>query len=140
MRQPIPHDSDPSDPRWECEFLGLAHGLVMAGAKTRLVARLTAVSLAKARVLYKVLRGTPAPSGPLVQGSPHFFVMQRGSIPAAWSLQGAIFVGCYERTAELSSVPLQRGWRLLAAFNTYLGVTQDLHESSGIRRLDINQA
>ena len=140
MSCPIPHDAAPSDPRWECEFLSLAHGLVMAGAKTRLVARLTAVSLAKARVLYKVLRCAPAPSGPLVQGSPHFFVRQRGSIPAAWSLQCAIFVGCYERTAELSSTPLQRGWRLLAAFNTYLGLTQALHESSAVKRLDINQA
>jgi len=137
---PITHDANPSDPRWEREFLDLAHGLVMAGAKTRLIARLTDHSLQKIRILYKVLRGVSPPSGPIAHGTAHFFAMRRGRVSAAWSIQGAIFIACYERTGELSEVPLQRGWRMLAAFNTYLKITQTLHESSGVKRLDINQA
>ncbi len=137
---PITHDASPSDPRWEREFLDLAHGLVMAGAKTRLIARFTDFSLHKIRYLYKALRGVPAPSGPIVQGTARYFAMRRGRVSAAWSIQSAIFIACYERTGEITEVPLQRGWRMLAAFNTYLNITQTLHESSGIKRLDINQA
>ncbi|MPZ45612.1 MAG: hypothetical protein GEV05_19920 [Betaproteobacteria bacterium] len=137
---PITQDAASSDPRWEREFLDLAHGLVMAGAKTRLIARLTDFSLQRIRNLYKVLRGSYAPSGPLAQGQARFFAMRRGRVSAAWSIQGAIFIACYERTGEIAEVPLQRGWRLLTAFNTYLNLTQELHESSRIKRLDINQA
>jgi hypothetical protein len=66
--------------------------------------------------------------------------MRRGRISAAWSIQGAIFIACYERTGEIAEAPLHRGWRLLAAFKTYLNLTQPLHESTGTKRLDINQA
>jgi hypothetical protein len=137
---PIPQDASPTDPFWEREFLDLAHGLVMAGAKTRLIARLTDFSLQRIRTLYKVLRRTYAPSGPIAHRPARFFAMRRGRISAAWSIQGAIFIACYERTGEIAEVPLQRGWRLLAAFNTYLKLTEQLHESSGTKRLDINQA
>ena len=64
---PITRDAQPSDPRWEREFVELAHGLVMAGAKTKLIARYTGMSIRKIRNLYGLLRQMAAPAGPIVQ-------------------------------------------------------------------------
>jgi len=136
---PITLDAQPSDPRWEREFLELAHGLVMAGAKTTLITRFTGLSVRKIRSLYHLLRGVAAPSGPIVQGQARFFAMRSTRTSSAWSIQCAIFLACYERVGTITEQPLHRGWQLLAAFNTYLRLTELLKKSTAVKQLDINQ-
>ncbi len=136
---PIPRDADPADSLWEREFLELAHGLVMAGAKTRLIARYTGLPLRRIRVLYRTLRGVAAPSGPIAQGSARFFALRSRHTSAAWNIQCAAFLGCYERIGSLTEQPLHRGWQLLAAFNAYLAITDSLTKSAAVKQLDINQ-
>lgn len=137
---PIPEDASPSDPRWEIAFLELAHGLVMAGAKGKIIARFTDLPLSKIRKTYKVLRGTDPPPGPVMQGSARFFAIPSKRTSAAWSIQCAIFLACYERVGKITKTPVQRGWRLLAAFTVYLSLTEKLCQTASIKRLDINQA
>jgi hypothetical protein len=136
---PIGHDAQPSDPRWQREFLELAHGLVMAGAKTKLIARFTGLSIRKIRSLYLMLRSTAAPSGPIAQGQARFFAMRSTRTSSAWSIQCAIFLACYEHIETIAERPLHRGWRLLAAFNCYLSLTEALKQTTAVKRLDINQ-
>jgi hypothetical protein len=40
---------------------------------------------------------------------------------------------------KITDTPVQRGWRLLAAFGVYLSLTEKLHQTASIKRLDINQ-
>jgi hypothetical protein len=138
--KPIDHDANPRDPRWELEFLRLAHGLVMLGAKTRLIARLTTLPLSKIRKLYKALRSTRAPSGPVFRAQARYFAIPSAQTSASWSVQCAIFLACYEDIGEITEINLHRGWRLLAAFKTYLALTTDKGKTAGTKRLDINQA
>lgn len=137
---PIPEDAKPGDPRWECAYLDLAHGLIMAGAKARIIERFTDISHRRIRALYRALRGIAPPSGPVTQGSARFFAISGRSTSEAWSVQCAIFLECFERTGRVAAVPLHRGWRLLAAFKSYLSITEHLHDVISIKRLDINQA
>lgn len=138
--KPIPEDASPGDPRWEIAFLDLAHGLVMAGAKGKIISRFTDLPLSKIRKMYKALRSTDPPSGPVMQGSARFFAIPSKHTSAAWSIQCAIFLACYERVGVITETPVQRGWRLLAAFSVYLSVTEKLYQTVSIKRLDINQA
>lgn len=137
---PIPEDAKPGDPRWECAYLVLAQGLIMAGAKARIIERFTDISHRKVKGLYRALRGIAPPSGPVTQGSARYFAVPGKTTSEAWSVQCAIFLECFERTGNVSAVPLHRGWRLLAAFRTYLSITERLNEAVSIKRLDINQA
>jgi hypothetical protein len=136
----IPREAQPSDTRWEPAFLELAHGLVMAGAKARLIARLTQCSQRKVRHLYQTLRGIPAPAGPVLQATARLFAIPRAQTSSAWSIQCAIFLACYERIGRIMERPLHRGWQLLAAFNAYLSITEELQRATAVNRLDINQA
>lgn len=135
----IPRDAQPGDARWELEFLELAHGLIMAGAKAKLIACLTALSQRKIRSLYHSLRGIAAPAGPVLQGKARFFAMRRAQTSSAWSIQCAIFLACYERVGAITERPLHRGWQLLAAFNAYISLTAKLRRATAVNRLDINQ-
>ena len=137
--RPIPEDASPRDPRWEVAFLDLAHGLVMAGAKAKLISRLTDFPLSKVRKIYIALRGMDPPPGPATTGGARNFVMRRKRVTAAWSIQCAIFLACYERVGEITETPVHRGWRMLAAFGVYLSLTQKLYQAASIKRLDINQ-
>jgi hypothetical protein len=137
---PIPEDASARDPRWAVAFLDLAHGLVMAGAKARIIARFTGFPLGTIRKMYKALRGTDPPSGPVMQGSAQFFAMRSKHTSEAWSIQSAIFMACYERVGTITAMKLHRGWQLLAAFTVYKGLTEKLHQATAIKRLDINQA
>jgi len=40
----------------------------------------------------------------------------------------------------ITPTPVHRGWRLLAAFNSYISLTERLSSTIPIKRLDINQA
>jgi hypothetical protein len=41
---------------------------------------------------------------------------------------------------RIATTPVHRGWRLLAAYNAYLILTERLNRTGSIKRLDINQA
>ncbi len=137
---PIPEDAKPRDPRWAIAYLELAHGMVMAGAKAKLIERYTDLPHRRVRELYRALRGTPPPSGPIMQGRAEYFALRTQHTSEAWTIQCGIFLECYERMELITSIPLQRGWRLLAAFKSYLGITEKLSQSTSVRRLDLNQA
>ena len=75
-----------------------------------------------------------------MQGSARYFAMPSKRTSTAWSIQCAIFLACYERMGKITTTPVQRGWLLLAAFNSYLSLTEKLNQTTSIKRLDINQA
>lgn len=137
---PILEDARPGDPRWECAFLDLAHGLVMVGAKAKIIERFTDLSHRRIRSMYRALRGMSPPAGPVTQGSARFFAVPTRDTSEAWSIQCAIFLECFERTGRITTMPLHRGWRLLAAFKSYLSITEKLNDAVAVKRLDVNQA
>ena len=121
-------------------FLELAHGMVVAGSKAKLIERYTHLPHRRISELYRALRGTLPPAGPIMQGRAEYFALRTQHTSEAWAIQCGIFLECYERMELITTVPLQRGWRLLAAFKSYICITEKLSQSSSIRRLDINQA
>ena len=137
---PIPEGASPVDPRWEIAFLDLAHGFVLAGAKAKIISRFTELPLWRIRRMYRALRGTDPPPGPVMQGNARLFAIPSKRTSAEWSIQCAIFLACYERLGELTETPVQRGWRLLGAFTVYLSLTEKLHRTASVKRLDINRA
>jgi Flagellar transcriptional activator (FlhC) len=137
---PIPENARPDDPRWAIAFLHLAHGLVIAGAKAKIIERFTESPHRRVREMYKALRGIAPPAGPVMQGSARFFALPSKNTSEASRIQSAIFLACYERMGSITTTPVQRGWRLLAAFNAYLSLTENFNQSGSIKRLDINQA
>ena len=90
--------------------------------------------------MYKVVLGTDPPPGPVMKGSPRSFAVPGKRTSAAWTIQCAIFLACYERLGKLVETPVQRGWHLLAAFTIYLSLTEKLSRSASVDRLDINRA
>jgi hypothetical protein len=137
---PITADARAGDPRWSVPYLKLAEGLVVAGAKAKLVERFTELPHSRVRILYQAFRGTAPPSGPLTQGSARQFAVPGKHTSESLRIQCAIFLACYDRMGRISAVPLQRGWHLLAAFNAYLDLTDKLSATTSVKRLDINQA
>ena len=137
--QPIPENARPDDPLWAVAFLDLAHGLVMAGAKAKIIERLTALPHSRVADTYVALRGTAPPAGPVMQGSARYFAMTGKRTSQASRIQCAIFLACFEHFGKITTTPVHRGWRLLAAFNTYLSLTDTPHLTNPIKRLDINQ-
>ncbi len=137
---PIPENARPDDPRWAVAFLCLAHDLVIAGAKAKIIERFTELPHRRVREIYKALRGIAPPAGPVMQGSARYFAVPGKNTSEASRIQCAIFLACYDRMGRITTTPVQRGWRLLAAFNAYLCLTEKLNETASIKRLDINQA
>lgn len=137
---PIPERARPDDPRWAVAYLELATGLVIAGARAKIIARLTDIPLPKISQLYRGLRNTAPPPGPVMQGHARFFAIASKYTPEAWSVQSAILLSCYDLMGKAMEEPAQRGWQFLAAFNAYLSLTEKLHRFDSVRRLDINQA
>jgi hypothetical protein len=121
-------------------YLKLAEGLVIAGAKAKLVERYTHLPHSRVSEIYRAFRGAPPPAGPIMQGSARFFAVPGKNTSEALRIQCSIFLGCYERIGEITTTPLHRGWQLLTAFNAYLGLTEKLSETACVKRLDINQA
>src|ERR1700674_4304522 len=112
----------------------------MAGAKTKIIRRFTQLAQRRVGELYKALRGVAPPAGPVMQGSARFFSVPNKHTSWACTIQCAIFLDCYERMGKITSPQVHRGWRLLAAFNSYISLTEKLNETASIKRLDINQA
>lgn len=137
---PIPESARPGDPRWAVAFLDLAHGLVIAGTKAKIIERFTDFPHSRIKEMYKSLCGRAPPAGPIMQGSARHFAMPGKNTTEASRIQCAIFLACFEHMGKITKISVQRGWRLLAAFNSYLSLTEKLNEATSIKRLDINQA
>jgi hypothetical protein len=116
----LPITALPDNPLWEVEFAALNHGLVMAGAKVKLIYKLTGISQRRAKLLYRTLRSSAPPLGAVARGDPKFFALANSQTSTAWSIQSAIFVGCYERIRSMTETKLHRGWHLLTAHRCYL--------------------
>ena len=93
----IPEDADPNDPRWEVAYLQLAHELVMAGTRAKIIARFTDLPTKKIQRLYRALRGMDPPAGPIMQGNARFFAIPGKLTSEAWSVLCAVFLACFER-------------------------------------------
>jgi len=137
---PIPEHARPADPRWAVEFQALARGLVIAGAKGKIIERFTDLPHRKVSELYKALRGFTPPTGPVTQGSVRQFAVPSNHISPEWIIQCAIFMACYERMGKFTAERLHRGWQLLTTFNGYLSLTDKLSQTTSVKQLDINQA
>lgn len=118
----------------------LANHLVMAGTRAKVIVHLTGLPLSKVSQLYRALLGTPPPPGPIAQGHASFFSKASKYTSESWSVQSALLLGCYHRMGQALEVPVHRGWQFLAVFNTYLSLTDKLHHTESVKRLDINQA
>ena len=138
--QPIPASATPRDPHWLHAFLTLAQGLVVAGAKAKIIVRFTGFYHSQIKEMYKALRGTRPPPGPIVQASATYFARPSKRSSAATRIQYIIFLGCYSRLSQGMTIPVHRGWLLLSAYNSYLSLTQPLYETTAVKRLNINQA
>lgn len=112
----------------------------MAGAKAKIIERYTYLSHRRVTDTYKALRGIAPPAGPVIQGSAYYFAMRGKKTSEASRIQSIIFLSCYERMGKITAEPVHRGWRLLAAFNAYLSLTDKLNQTTPIKRLDINHA
>lgn len=130
----------PGDPQWDIAFLELAHGLVMAGAKAKLIERLTNLSHRQVSAIYRALRGTSPPAGPTMPTNPGYFAQRSRDTSEGWVVQCAIFLTYYEHMSRITPMPLHRGWLLLASFNSYLTLTACPDDGPVVKRLDINQA
>jgi hypothetical protein len=137
---PITEGARATDPRWTVPYLQLAEGLVLAGAKARLIERFTEFPHSRVTALYRAFRGTVPPAGPITQGNARYFAVPSKRTSESLRIQCAIFLACYERMGRITATPLQRGWQLLAAFNAYLELTEKLTAATAVKRLDINQA
>jgi hypothetical protein len=140
MVTPLPEDARPDDPRWAVAYLELAHGLVMAGAKAKLIERLTHLRHRQVSELYRALRGIAPPAGPTMPSNPRYFAQRGHDTSDARIIQCAIFLNYYEHMSRITPMPLHRGWLLLAAYNSYLSLTCQPDASAPSKRLDINQA
>jgi hypothetical protein len=138
--QPIPASARAADPRWTVAFLCLAEGLIMAGAKAKIVERFTGLPSRRVKAMYKGLRGGRPPAGPVMQGSARFFAVSSKHTSEASRVQCSIFLACFECLGNITATPLNRGWRLLASFDSYLSVTEKLSAATSVKHLDINQA
>lgn len=136
----LPITALPDNPLWEVEFAALNHGLVMAGAKVKLINKLTGISQRRAKLLYQALRSSAPPLGAVGRGDPKFFALANSQTSTAWSIQSAIFLACFERFGAITETKLHRGWHLLMAHRCYLQLTEPLRQSTAVARLDINQA
>jgi hypothetical protein len=136
----IPQNATAKDPAWEPHLLWVAHGLILAGAKVKLVVKLTGISHRHAKSTYRGLLGVPPPAGPIARGNARFFALPNAQASAGWNVQCAIFLGCFERIATITETTPHRGWHLLAAFRSYISLTEPLWKATAVTRLDINQA
>jgi hypothetical protein len=140
MMKPIPEIGDPLDPSRALAIQELAHALVRAGAKGKLIERLCGLTHGKVSKLYRTICGETPPLGVLALGSAKTYAVQTKSTPAGWAIQSAIFLECYQRMGNVVPFAVLRGWRFLASFRSYLRMTDLLAERTGAKRLDINQA
>jgi len=139
LAKPIPEGAPQNDPIWQSQYIELVNALVIEGAKAKIIERYTGAAHRRVREIYRLLRNETPPSGPVFQGSPHFFAANRER-GYSWNLQCAVFMECYSQIEKLLPIEVNRGWLLLKAYHAYKQKTEKLHQVKGIKRLDINHA
>lgn len=137
---PIPATAQFSDAQWEPAFLELAHRLVRLRAKSRLIQRVTGLSARRISWLYREIGRVRSPAGPLIQGSAGWFALPSTETSAAWNVQCALFVACYEDIGEAAQMRLNRGWQLMTAYNAYAALRAGPNAPTEGRQLDVNSA
>lgn len=123
---PIPHDATVDDPLWSARFHELANALILSGAKGKIVSWATGLTPKQVSNRYVKLCGKFPPLGRTGQGNPVSFARptsHRGG--HAWTLQCAIFTGCYDRLKECMNGPVHKAWLLYTAHETYIRLTED---------------
>ncbi len=64
-----------------------------------------------------------------IQGSARYFAVPSKDTSEAWAIQCAILLACYERMGTITTTPIHRGWRLLAAFDSHVSLTDKLNHT-----------
>ena len=121
LRTPIPDNADFRDPVWAPHFMQLANAFVLFGAKPKLITRYTGLAPKAIVERYLKLRGENPPHGRMQQTLAKTYATpsNRGSLP--WTLQAAAFANIYRKlqTAYPRTTPINDGWMLAKAFETY---------------------
>lgn len=137
---PIPATARLRDAQWEPAFLELAHRLVRRNAKSRLIQRVTGLSARRISRLYREIGQGRSPAGPFIQGSAGLFALPSAGTSAAWNVQCAMFIACYEDIGEAAQMQLNRGWQLVTAYDAYAAVRACSGTPTEGRQLDVNSA
>ncbi|MDK9702365.1 MAG: flagellar transcriptional regulator FlhC [Sulfuritalea sp.] len=139
----IPRGATADDPQWSGHFYSLARAMAEERAKTALIENYTGLSHRKVSALFREIHNTCPEGGPAARGSAEFYVNASGSnhqSGPAWNVQGTIFLSCYQHLLQIAPFPLNRGWLLAHAYQSYKAQTERLHQETGTPRLTINHA
>lgn len=134
----IPASADFNDPEWLGSRLELAKHLVCAGAKAKIVESLTGVTHVFVTKMYRQIHNCNPPAGVVMTGTPELFAGQSKNGTASLAVSTAIFLNCYQQIGVLTRWGADRGWHLMAAFESYQDQIRSVPAS--YRRLDINLA
>jgi hypothetical protein len=125
--QPIPKSASLSDPLWSGRLHDLADRMVSLEGKPKLIQYFTGLSSKTISTRYRLLRGTDAPAGRMGQTLPQHFVKAHNRGGQRFILQAAswasVFLSLEEATADAFKEPVNRGWLLTSAMETYLDLT-----------------
>ena len=124
--QPIPKSASLSDPLWSGRLYFLADRMVRLGGKPKLIQYFTGLSAKAISARYRLLCGTDAPAGRMGQTLPQHFAKAHNRGGQRFILQAAtwasVFLNLEEATGDAFKEPVNRGWLLTSALETYLGL------------------
>lgn len=121
---PIPDDATVDDPLWTARFYDLANALILCGTKAKIVSWATGLSPKQVSDRYLRLTGKRPPLGRNGQADPKSYARPSKRVSRTWTLQCAIYSGCYERLKAAMNKPVHKAWLLYIAYEVYLDLTQ----------------
>lgn len=124
MLRPIPENASVDDPLWTASFYELANELILCGTKAKIVAWATGLSPKQVSDRYMRLTGNHPPPGRNGQAEPRTYARPTKRYSQTWTLQCAIFTGCYERIKEAMKEPPHKAWLLYTSYRVYLELTK----------------
>lgn len=148
MRQHIapylPASATCEDPRWTAHYERLINSMVLFGVKLKIIAKYTGASSRTISQRHKDLIQKTAAQGRIPNSEPKSFTIPKDRVNAEEVLHYSLFASCYNRIESGISEVLNRGWLLVAAYETYLQMTEGmiskLGPGSAAYRLNINKA
>ena len=120
----IPFDADAGNPKWDIAYRQLAQAMIEEGAKAALIEWYTGLSHTLVTQLYLAVTGKHAPSGPIAQLQPRFFV-RNTKARIAMNLQSCAFLRCYDELARaFAPARAGEGWLLYQAYASFRRLTE----------------
>lgn len=120
----IPFDADVANPKWDIAYRQLAQAMIEEGAKAALIEWYTSLSHTTVTQLYVAVTGKHAPSGPIAQLQPRFFV-RNAKARIAMNLQSCSFLRCYQELARaFAPARASEGWLIYQAYAAFRRLTE----------------